>query len=364
MRKVLFVVTSLEVGGLETYLLRFLNFSNNKINATVFCKSGRGGALEEKYNILGVTIIKYKFGYFPISSSIKLYRFFKKEKFDTVCDFTGDFAGLTLSLARLASIENRVSNYRSSEHRFNQDIFRIFYNKIVNFLVYKNATKILSNSQAALDFFHPTWKNNKKNFQIIRNGIPIDLFNVKFDVIKLRSELGIPNDAFVIGHVARFHFSKNHKTIMKVAEHLCNKYNNVYFLLCGLGVQKGVKDLLETDEINSKIIIPGLRNDIPNVLRILDAYYFPSLVEGQPNALLEAMMVGLPFVASDIETIKETVPIDFHDCLISPEDSDSAISMLSTYIEDTSSIDFSKIKYFAQNEFNAEVKFNQFLKEL
>jgi glycosyltransferase involved in cell wall biosynthesis len=364
MKKILFIVTSLEVGGLETYLLRFLEFSNNKINAIVFCKSGKGGVLEKKYSRLGVTIVKYEFGYFPIFSSLKLYNFLKKEKFDTVCDFTGDFAGLTLLLARLANIENRLSNYRSSEHRFNQDIFRMFYNRIVNFLVYKNATKILSNSQAALDFFYPDWKKNKKKFQIIRNGVPIELFSAKFDKRKLRSELGIPDDAFLIGHVARFHSSKNHRTIIKVAEHLCYKYNKVYFLLCGLGVQEGMTNLIEIGKARNKIIMPGLRHDIPNVLRIMDAYYFPSLVEGQPNALLEAAMVGLPFVASNIKTIKETIPINFHDCLVPPEDSDSAIAILSTFIEGTSKKNFLDIKNFAQNEFNAEMKFNQFLKEL
>ena len=80
MKKVLFVVTSLEVGGIETYLLRFLNFTNNKIDATVFCKSGRGGPLEEKYKSLDINLQKYKFSFFPFLGSIKLYNYFKKEK--------------------------------------------------------------------------------------------------------------------------------------------------------------------------------------------------------------------------------------------------------------------------------------------
>ena len=319
MKKVLFVITSLEVGGIETYLLRFLGFTNKKIDATVFCKSGRGGALEEKYKNLGIDILKYKFSFFPLFSSLKLYSLLKKDKFDTICDFTGDFAGIPLSIAKLANIKNRISFYRGSAHQFKQDPFRLFYNKVVNFLVNKNATKILSNSQAALDFFHPHWKNNKEKFNVIRNGVPVELFEVDFIRSELRSELGIPNDAFVIGHVARFHSSKNHKTIVEVAERLCHKHNNVYFLLCGLGVQAAIEDLVGKDNINKRIIMPGLRSDIPNILRILDAYYFPSLVEGQPNALIEAMIVGLPFVASNIETIKETVPRAFHSCLIKPK---------------------------------------------
>lgn len=364
MKKVLFVVTTLDVGGIETYLLRFLSFTGYEIEATIFCKSGQGGELEEKYKKLGVNIIKYKFSYFPVSGAMKLYHLLKKEKFDTVCDFTGDFAGLPISLAKCAKINKRLSFYRGSQHRYKQDLFRIFYNRIVNFLVSKNATKILSNSQAALDYFHLNWQKNRDKFEIIRNGVPVEMFEVDFDRSKLRIELGIPDDAFVIGHVGRFDSSKNHKTIIEVAKQLCSKYNRVYFLLCGLGVQKGLEDIVGTNKINSKIIMPGMRNDIPNVLRILDAYYFPSLTEGQPNALIEAMMVGLPFAASNIAPIKECVPIDFHGCLVSPEDSNASIKILSTYIEETSEFDFQKIKYYVKSEFKADIKFNQFLKEL
>ena len=281
-----------------------------------------------------------------------------------MCDFTGDFAGIPLLIAKLANIKKRISFYRVSEHRFKQDPFRLFYNKVVNFLVYKNATKILSNSQAALDFFHSDWKKDKEKFKVIRNGIPVKLFEVDFNRFELRSELGIPDDAFVIGHVARFHSSKNHATIVQVAERLCNKHNDVYFLLCGFGVQIAIEDLVGKGNINKRIIMPGLRSDIPNILRIMDAYYFPSLVEGQPNALIEAMIVGLPFVASNIETIKEIVPIAFHRCLIDPNNSDLAVEMLSAYYKGTNKLDFKKIKQFARNESDADTKFNQFLTEL
>ena len=364
MKKVLFVVTTLDVGGIETYLLRFLDFAGQEVEAMIFCKSGKGGALEEKYKNLNVEIIKYKLRYFPVLGSIKLYGLLKKEKFNTVCDFTGDFAGLPLSLARFANVPNRLSFYRGSMRRFKQDPFRMFYNKMVKKLVRKNATKILSNSQTALDYFHPDWQQNGEKFEVIRNGIPVELFEVDFDKSKLRKELEIPDDAFVIGHVGRFDTSKNHKTIIKVAEKLCDKYENVYFLLCGLGVKEGIENIVGVGNINSKIIMPGMRSDIPIVLRIMNAYYFPSITEGQPNALIEAMIVGLPFVASNIEPIKECVPINFQNCLVLPEDSNAAIEKLSTYIESRSQIDFQEIKTFAQSEFMADVKFNQFLKEL
>ncbi len=364
MKKVLFIVTTLGVGGLETYLLRFLQFAGEKIDATVLCKSGEGGTLEESYRDTGATILKQKIGYLPIISSIKLYHLMQREKIDVVCDFTGDFAGFPLLVAKLARVEKRLSFYRESRYQFKDDFVRMLYKNIVNLLVFQTATKILANSQTGLDFFHPKWKKNRKKFAIIRNGVPIELFAIDFDQAKLRLELGIPNDAFIIGHVGRFDDAKNHTTIIEVAQQLCNRYSNVYFLLCGLGVKEGVAKFANNATINSKIIMSGIRDDIPNILRILDAYYFPSVSEGQPNALIEAMMAGLPFVASDIAPIKESVPIEFHDCLIAPKDTQAAIKKLSSYIEGTTTKDFTKIQSFAQNEFRADVKFNQFFKEL
>lgn len=360
MKKVLFVVTTLEVGGIETYLLRFLSFAKDKVDATVFCKSGLDGSLEKKYRNLDVTIIKFKFTYFPVLGSIKLYRFLKKEKFDTVCDFSGDFAGLPLFLARQANIKNRLSFYRESKHLFKQDPFRMFYNKIVKFLVQKNATKILSNSQTALNYFYPSWQSNKKHFEIIRNGVPVEIFEVAFDKSKLRKELGIPNDAFVIGHVGRFHSSKNHKTIIKVAEQLCGEYKEVYFLLCGEGVEKGIRDIVGANKINSKIIMPGMRNDIPNVLRIMNAFYFPSLTEGQPNALIEAMVAGLPFVASDIDPIKETVAKNFYKYLTPPNDINQTIKLFRNFIEKRSDFPSGNLSEWAKNHYNAQKCFDQF----
>lgn len=364
MTKILFIVTGLEVGGIETYLLRFLKFSQGKIKATVLCKNGKGGTLEEEYLEVGAKIIKQKLGYVSVGSFLNLYQMLKKEKYDAVCDFTGDFAGVPLTLAKLANIETRLSFYRGSQHRFKQDYFRLFYNKIVNNLVSKNATKILSNSQAALNFFHPTWKENKENFSVIRNGVPLALFKQKFNKVELREELNIPQDAFVIGHVGRFDSAKNHKTIIKVANSLCGKYDNVYFLLCGLGVESGIKGIVQEGTINEKVIMPGLRKDIPKLLRIMDAFYFPSVTEGQPNALIESMVVGLPFVASNIEPIKECVPKDFQDCLVLPEDAIGAINKLSLYIEEKNNMRFNTVQQYARKEFQAESKFQEFLNEL
>ena len=111
MKKVLFVVISLELGGTENYLLRFLDFTKNKkIKPVVLCKRGVTGSLEKKYLALGVRLIKMRVNNLPSISWIRFYNFLKNEKIDTVCDFTGNFAGITLAISRfVGSFTNKIS---------------------------------------------------------------------------------------------------------------------------------------------------------------------------------------------------------------------------------------------------------------
>lgn len=80
--------------------------------------------------------------------------------------------------------------------------------------------------------------------------------------------------------------------------------------------------------LNKQIHLLGYRDDVLRILPLFDLYYFPSLTEGQPNALIEAMATGLPFVASDIAPIKESVPPAIRSLLLPPCDSERAVKVI------------------------------------
>ena len=221
MKKVLFICVSLDLGGTENYILRFYEAVKNKnIELVVLCKRGVGGSLEDKYLALGIRVEKLKIYNLPLRSFVLFYQFLKKEKFNTVCDFTGNFSGITLLASKLAGVNKRIIFYRKSTNLFKEDKLRLLYNKWLNRLALNNSTKILSNSHDAFNFFYSNQNTKTKKFKVIRNGIPIDKFNNRVNVSKLRHSLGISENTFVIGHVGRFHKDKNHKTIISVAESL------------------------------------------------------------------------------------------------------------------------------------------------
>ena len=364
MKKVLFLVTALEVGGIETYLLRFLKYLDKDIEVTVLCKSGKAGSLEQDYISTNAKIILHPLSFFSIMDYVKFYKLLVNNVYDAVCDFTGDFAGLVLLTSNIAKVPKRITFYRESKYQFKPTKARLLYAKAMNLLVQKNATKILSNSNTALNEFHPNWKQNKKLYNVIYNGIPefVEL-NENEKNIK-RKTLGIPENAFIIGHVGRYTEAKNHKQILNVATHILKKYNNVYFLLCGRDVDVALSHKVMELGFSDKILMPGSRNDISEVLQCMDLFYFPSLNEGQPNALLEAMSLGVPVVASNIESIKELFPKDYLDYLVDPNDTISTIKIFENLIKDITIYNTLDLKSWIRKYFNINKQFDKFKNEL
>ncbi|MFV0598199.1 MAG: glycosyltransferase, partial [Bacteroidales bacterium] len=324
-KKIVFFITGLNSGGLENYLLRFLQYRAASFSEiVVYCKGGIGGQLEKDYlKIPNVKIIKTKISFFNPLHYIRLKSYLKKQEFDAICDFTGNFAGLILLCGKEVGINKRIAFYRGASDHFPKTFFRVRYNNFVKKLTYRNATNILSNSQAAFDYFY---KRNQidKRFQVIYNGIDAAKFNVGNH--NLRQEFNIPENAFVIGHTGRFNPAKNHDVIIAVATRLIKKHTDIYLILCGNGVKEGLENRIKELGIERKTRLFENRNDIPLFLNTMDSYFFPSITEGQPNALIEAMIMGLPFVASDISPIKETV--GNHTALFDPLDVEGFIKAL------------------------------------
>lgn len=358
---IVFFINNLDSGGIENYLLRFVQEKSGEFNNIyIYCKSGLGGQLEEEYKeIRNVIIIKQEISYFNFYALRKLKSFLLMSNISVVCDFTGNFSGLILRAAHKADIDKRIAFYRGSTDRFNTVFYKNIYNNIVKYLVEIHATQILSNSQAAFNYFFPAlWKGDSR-FDVVYNGInPESFLNETRD---LREEFGIPLNAFVIGHTGRFNSAKNHETILKVAEILISKYDDIYFILCGNDVDIKLLPIIRSKGLGNRIITFGNRRDIPKFLNTMDCFFFPSLTEGQPNALIEAMVMGLPYVASNIDPIKETV-FNF-DELYPPKDVDAFVRALEYKYIYKRSKDIN-LQAQAINRFNSERCFNHFYQKL
>jgi len=108
----------------------------------------------------------------------------------------------------------------------------------------------------------------------------------------------------------------------------------------------------------------GYRDDVHRILRTFDVFYFPSYTEGQPNSLIEAMMAGLPFVASDIVPIRDTVPEHLHGQLVGPDDVGSAFHLIQRMKEDRQLRIRLSCRDWAIEAYNANDRFREFLESV
>jgi glycosyltransferase involved in cell wall biosynthesis len=120
---------------------------------------------------------------------------------------------------------------------------------------------------------------------------------------KIRTELGIPKDAMVVGHVARLHPMKDHGTFIRAAVQVARTLPQVHVVLIGKGVDTSAVDLIDTvpREMRPRFHFLGERNDVPSLIQMMDLLcQSSSWGEAFPNVLGEAMATGVPCVSTNV----------------------------------------------------------------
>jgi glycosyltransferase involved in cell wall biosynthesis len=332
--KVLFILPSLNAGGTENYVLRFVRRYKGNLDCTVLSVSRQRGDLEAAYLKEGVRIRYQSIGYLNPLKWFRFYKYLKRERFYAVCAMNGAFGGVPSWIAYLANVSPRIVFYRRSSIAFSSGILRLLYFRLINGLVYRFSTHVLSNSKHAFDVFFSKKQRPDSRFKVIPNGVDTDLVEVSGSKDFFRKKFGIPGMAFVIGHVGRFDKAKNHSTILSVAKRIIAKYNHVYFVFCGKDTNSAMfVEEIKNRGLDSRCITLGLQEHIGEVLRTFDLFYFPSVTEGQPNSLIEAMIAEVPVLTSNIKPIVEIYPPQFAYQLIDPLDIDETEKRLSSLIE-------------------------------
>jgi glycosyltransferase involved in cell wall biosynthesis len=191
-------------------------------------------------------------------------------------------------------------------------VARLLFWPFLRFWLDRYATLGLAASPAAAaSLFGSRWQEDKR-WQVLPCAIDLQPFEEKVDRPSLRGELGIPTDAFVIGHVGRFTKEKNHTFIIDVVSEISRRHSNTRLLLIGEGSLKpSIEKYAFQVGLSEKIIFTGLRRDVPRLmLGAMDLFIFPSIYEGLGLVLIEAQSAGLSCLIS--QTIpKEAIAIPF-----------------------------------------------------
>lgn len=160
------------------------------------------------------------------------------------------------------------------------------------------------------------YENAKRFFKNVRvekiNGIGVNLKNFHSEAnnksIALKQQLGIPRDAYVLAYVAEINKNKNQTGLIKAFSIIKKEIKNAVLLLIGPDHSNGnIQADISNCEYKDDIILTGWRNDITEILTVVDVVTASSISEGLGLNVIEAMAAGIPVVAYDNRGHREII---------------------------------------------------------
>jgi glycosyltransferase involved in cell wall biosynthesis len=303
--RILHVVMSLDRGGIEMWLLHLLrHIDRERFPMDVLVLNDRRGPLESELGLLGCRVFYCADHRKPwilqrfMANLLRQYG-----PYDIVHSHVHHFGGMIMRIAARQGVPIRIvhsrNDTRSVEGRSRP--LRRVYTQIMRRWIDRYATDLVAiSASAAEDLFGPDWHRDNRS-SIIYSGRDLSAFARPGNPGYLRRSLGLPSDAFVLGHVGRFYERKNHALIVKVAAEVFRREPSARLLLVGDGEGEGkVRAHVHALGIDDRVVFAGASDQVPDLLRhAMDVFLFPSHHEGLGVAVVEAQAAGLPCVIAD-----------------------------------------------------------------
>lgn len=155
--------------------------------------------------------------------------------------------------------------------------------------------------------------------------------------IRARQRLGLPQQSDVLVTVGRQEYQKGHVVLLRAMHIVAARRPNTYLLLAGR--EGSASDSLRSDisrlDLSEHVRLLGHRNDIPEVLAASDIFVFPSLYEGLGGAVIEAMALGLPIIASDLPALREVADEGSNVDFVPPSDEIALAEAVTALLSDS-----------------------------
>ncbi len=138
---------------------------------------------------------------------------------------------------------------------------------------------------------------------VLNNGLDYDKYKFKPDSRdRLRAELGL-DGCKVIGHIGRFVYQKNHEFLIDIFKEVSKREESARLVCVGTGPHEDkIRDKVSSLGLSDKVVFTGRRSDVNELTSAFDAVVLPSFCEGMPNVIVEAQASGLPCVITDTIT--------------------------------------------------------------
>ncbi len=245
--------------------------------------------------------VRSPFGKGNIRAVKTLKKLVKEEKYDIVHCHTPVAGACTRIACR--KLRKQGTKVLYTAHGFH------FYKggPVKNWMIYYPIEKICAHmTDALITINHEDYELAKRKMKTPKiyyvNGVGVDVdsyLSFTSDSSFLRKELSVPDDAFLMLSVGELNQNKNHQVIIRALARVNNP--NIYYAIAGEGDSKEyLQQLINELKLTRQVRVLGYRRDIRELHGAADIFVHPSIREGLPVSLIEAMASGLPaLVASN-----------------------------------------------------------------
>ena len=265
-------------------------------------------------------------GVMLLSGMIRLWRILRKKRIDAIETFTPDSNILGLFVAWLAGVPVRIAS-----HHGNIEGAGTLRKKLHGWLINRKfCHRLVVVSEQVKEIAIQEEGVKPEKIRVILNGIEPLALPDGIVLQRLREEIGIKSDDFVYLTIGRLTIQKGHTYLLDAIPNVLSSYpNSSIFLFVGDGHQRRIlEEKINRLGLSGKAILFGTRKEIPEFLSLADVFVLPSLWEGLPLALLEAMSFGLPVVATRVEGVKSLIEDGKNGYLVSPKDTEALAKAL------------------------------------
>ena len=340
---ILHIIGSLNVGGVQKLILQLsqsqcLKKYTHNVLCTILSVDNYRYAYE-KYNI---TILSLPFKFAPISSIpfkldkiirylfSKLY-FFRLWYYLFISEFEVIHTHIHSQIISqiLASVLSGKRMIWTIHGEYSMGRFTLWIIRILLSILPSTKFQIIADSISALHSTLPFTGNNFKPDNIIPTGINLKPYLQEYDQSLIREKYNIKDDTILIGSTGRIVWEKGYDQLLSLLENYDFGEKIFYILVAGDGSlrNKFIKRI-EKNKLESHITFIGNIKNIPEFLSALDIYIQPSVTEGFPLSVLEAMATGLPIICSDAGGLKEMINNDLIGIKYKSEELNSLYQML------------------------------------
>lgn len=314
MNKVAYIIDTLEVGGAETSILEIASRLKNWKPFVISIY--KGNTLKNRFEKNNIKVydlgIEEKFGIRKAYSAIGAI--LEKEKPDLIhatlfkAEQFSRFLGNKKHIPVINSFVNdSYSKERYSMLTWKQNLSLNLYRRFDKYTAGK-VTQFMSITNSIIPSNATALNINANAVKVIYRGRNIEEFQERTEPAVLESLKLRFGKGPIILTVSRLLLRKGYCEAIMAIKELKDEFPNLKYLIAGEGHDRKIfEDLIRKYDLAENVFLLGNRKDIPSLLKFCDIFLFPSYFEGQGGALVEAMIMGKPIVASKIPVLQESV---------------------------------------------------------